>query len=65
MTAELGMHGVTTKFVPRILTADQKQQGVNVYEELCQISSDDTIFLSRVNTDNEFWIYGYDPGTMQ
>jgi hypothetical protein len=30
LTAKLGMHCVTTKFVPRILTADQKQQRVNV-----------------------------------
>jgi hypothetical protein len=34
LTAELGMHHVTAKFVPRILTADQKQQGVNICEEL-------------------------------
>jgi predicted flavoprotein YhiN len=30
MTKELGMHCVAAKFVPRILTADQKQQHVNV-----------------------------------
>jgi hypothetical protein len=34
LTAELGMHHVTAQFVPRILTADQKQQCVNVCEEL-------------------------------
>jgi hypothetical protein len=26
LTAELGMHHVATRFMPRILTADQKQQ---------------------------------------
>jgi len=31
LTEELGMDHVAAKFVPRILTADQKQQRVNVY----------------------------------
>jgi len=38
---ELGMHRVTAKFVPRILTADQKQQHVNICTELCQPASND------------------------
>jgi hypothetical protein len=42
------MHYVATKFAPRILTADQKQQRVNVCEELCKIFSYDATFLSRV-----------------
>jgi hypothetical protein len=64
-TAELGMHCVTDKFVPRILTADQKQQCVSVCEELCQIASDDAIFLSKFFTDDENWMYGYNPETKQ
>jgi hypothetical protein len=43
---------------PRILTADQKQQRVNVCEELRQIASDDATFLSRVITGDESWTYG-------
>jgi hypothetical protein len=34
----------------RFVTADKKQQCVNVGEELCQIASNDAIFLSRVIT---------------
>jgi histone-lysine N-methyltransferase SETMAR len=34
LTEELGMHRVTAKFVPRILTADQKQQRIIVCIEL-------------------------------
>jgi hypothetical protein len=51
------------KFVPRILTADQKQQRVNVCTELLQLASDDETFLSRVITGDESWVYGYDPET--
>jgi hypothetical protein len=50
LTAELGMHHVTAKFVPRILTVDQKQQRVSICEELHQITSDGATFLSRIIT---------------
>jgi len=63
LTEELGMHRVATKFVPRILTADQKQQNVNVCTELRQLASDDETFLSRVITGDESWVNGYDPET--
>jgi len=46
---DLGMHHVAAKFVPRILTADQKQQLVNICIELRQLASDDET-LSRVIT---------------
>jgi len=62
LTEELGMHHVTAKFVPRILTPHQKQQRVNVSTELGQLASDET-FLSRVITGDESWVYGYDPET--
>ena len=45
LTEELGMHRVANKFVPRILTADQKQQRVNVCTEIRQLASDDETFF--------------------
>jgi hypothetical protein len=65
LTAELGMHCVAATFVPRILTGDQKQQHVSVCEALHQTTSNDAIFLSRVITGDESWIYGYYPETKQ
>ena len=56
------MHPVAAKFVPRILTADQKQQRVNVNTELRHLASDDET-LSRAITGDESWVYGYDPET--
>jgi hypothetical protein len=44
---------------------DQKQQRVNVCEDPRQIASDDALFLPRVMTGDESWIYGYDPETKQ
>jgi hypothetical protein len=49
-----------SKFLPRILAADQKQQKVNLCEELCRITSNDATFLLRVITGNESLIYSYD-----
>ena len=63
LTEELGMHRVAAEFEPRIVTADQKQQRVNVCTELRQLASDDETFLSRVINGDESWIYGYDPET--
>jgi len=63
LTEELGMHRVAAKFVPRILTADQKQQRVNVCTVLRQLVSDNETFLSRVINGDESWVYGYDPET--
>jgi len=65
LTEELGKHRVTAKFVPRILTADQKKQHVNVCTELRQLASNDETFLSRVITGDESWVYGYNPETKQ
>jgi len=59
------MHCVATKFVPRIWTADHKQQRVNVCTELRQLASDVETFLSRVITRDESWVYGYDSETKQ
>ena len=60
LTEELGMHRVAAKFVPRNLTADQKQHRVNVCTELRQLASNDETLLSRVITGDESWVYGYD-----
>ena len=65
VTEELGMHRMAAKFVPRILTADQKQQRVNICTELRQLASADEPFLSRVITGDESWVYSYDPETKQ
>jgi hypothetical protein len=61
---KLGMHRVTAKFVPRILTADQKQQHIDVCTELCQLTNNET-YVSRVITCDESWVYSYDPETKQ
>jgi hypothetical protein len=55
------------KFVPRLLTNDQKQRRVNVCLELREQAIKDPIFtsISTIVTGDESWIYDYDPETKQ
>jgi hypothetical protein len=65
LTCYLNMHHIATKFVPRLLTPEQKEHSVAIYQELCQRALDDPTFVSRVITGDEGWVYGYDPETKQ
>jgi len=59
------MRRVTAKFVPRLLTAEQKDDRVSICTDLCDRAQNDPNFMSSANTDDECWIYGYDPETKQ
>jgi hypothetical protein len=41
LTCDLNMHCVAAKFVPRLLTPEQKEHRVAIYQELCQRALDD------------------------
>jgi hypothetical protein len=55
------------KFVPRLLTNDQKQRHINVCLELRETTNEDPTFtrISRIIRGDKSWIYGYDPETKQ
>jgi len=65
LTCDLNMHHVAAKFVPRLLTPEQKEHRVAICQELRQRAVDDPSFMSRVITGDESWVYGYDPETKQ
>ena len=54
------MRHVATKFVPCVLTKDQKANRVNISQELLDHVSIDENFLKTIVTGNEIWVYGYD-----
>ena len=60
LTIKLKMRRVTAKFLPRLLTDDQKANRVRFYQELLDRSDEDGHFLSRIITSDESWVYGYD-----
>jgi len=55
------MKRVSTKFVPQLLTQDQKKQSLIIcYYSREQVGNDPQI-LSKVVIGDETWCYGYDP----
>lgn len=56
---------ISEKFVPRLLTDDQKQQQLKFCMEFQAQVRNDPDFLSKVVTGNKCWIYGKYPETKQ
>jgi hypothetical protein len=59
-------HGrISDKFVPRLLSDDQKIHCISVCREIKQQVRDDPNFISSIITGDETWVFGYDPETKQ
>jgi hypothetical protein len=56
---------IATKFVPRLLTNDQKQQHIYVCLELQEKANEGPAFISRNIAGDGSWIYGYGLETKQ
>ncbi|XP_026827933.1 protein GVQW3-like [Ooceraea biroi] len=63
LAEDLGMSHVTTKYVPRVLTQEQKDFRVEVAEDILESIKKDPELLKRVITGDEMWVYNYDPET--
>jgi len=61
----LNMRHISTRFVLRLLSDDQKALRISVYRELKQQARDHPNFISNIITGDETWMYGYDPETKQ
>jgi hypothetical protein len=51
------MRRIAAKFVPRLLSNDQKEHRVAVCRELKYQAKDDPNFISKVITGDESWVY--------
>ncbi|XP_042243396.1 protein GVQW3-like [Homarus americanus] len=63
LTQDLGMKRVAAKFVPRLLSQEQKEFHAEVAKDLLQTTNNDRHFLKQVITGDESWVYDYDPET--
>jgi histone-lysine N-methyltransferase SETMAR len=61
----LNIRRISAKFVPVLLSDDQKAHRVSVCRELKQHDRDDPNFISNIITGDETWVYGYDTETKQ
>jgi len=59
------MRCISARFVPRLLSDNQKVHRVSVCRELKQQARDVPNFISYIITGDETWVYGYDPETKQ
>jgi histone-lysine N-methyltransferase SETMAR len=57
------MKRVSAKFVPRILTPEQKEQRLSISLELRDRVTSDPNFFQNLITGDKSWVYGYDPET--
>jgi hypothetical protein len=56
----LGMQQVAPKFVPCLLTDEQKQKCLKLSQELFYCANNDKNFLKNIITGDETWVYGCD-----
>ena len=65
LTDDLHMKRVCAKFVPRLLTDDQREQRQTIARDLSERSCEDVQFVKNIVTGDESLVYGYDPETKQ
>ena len=61
LTEKLQMCHVSAKFMPHLLTDDQKENCVDISQEL--LASANENFLKNIITGDEMWVYGFDVET--
>ena len=65
ITEDLGMRKVCAKMIPRLLNDGQKENRVQVCQDILKQLEITPDLLSRVVTGDELWIFEYDPLTKQ
>ena len=65
LAEELHMKRVTAKFVPRLLSEDQRANRLDVCREMKDQLKTDPDSLYKIITGDESWCYGNDPETKQ
>jgi histone-lysine N-methyltransferase SETMAR len=56
---------IAAKFVPRLLSNDQKEHRIALCSELKEQTENDPNFISTIMTGDESWVYRYDSETKQ
>jgi len=63
LTDDLALWRVSVKFVPKLLTMEQKQLCLEVLQDMLEYANSDPEFLNIMTTGDESWVYGYNPET--
>ena len=60
MNKILGMTRVCAKFIPKLLTTEQKDLRSKIAQDNFEMVNDDENVLMKVITGDESWVYGYE-----
>ena len=63
LTSQLKMSHVSARWVPRLLTEEEKQVRVSASMTFLRKVESDSTFLSRIITTDETWVHYYEPRT--
>jgi hypothetical protein len=61
VTENLGMKCISIKFVPKLLTFEQKETQLALVKDLLQCADHDANFMNTLITDDKSLVCGYDP----
>lgn len=65
LTEHLAMTRVCAKFIPKLLSEQQKNLRLEIAQDNLESINSDENLLKKVITGDESWVYGYDPETKQ
>ncbi|RUS78555.1 hypothetical protein EGW08_013698 [Elysia chlorotica] len=57
----LNLNKVSARWVPRLLTADQKKESADCCKHLLRLEANDDLLFQKIVTMDETWIYQFDP----
>jgi hypothetical protein len=60
LSDELNIRRIAVKFVPRLLSSDQKEYRIAIYIELKKQPEKEPNFISNIITSGESWVLVYD-----
>ncbi|UYV69145.1 hypothetical protein LAZ67_6002586 [Cordylochernes scorpioides] len=63
VTKDLDMIRTSSKFVPWILTEEQKEVRMDVCKKMAELTRTDPEWMQKIITGYETWVYQYDPET--
>ena len=63
LTEDLNLQRVSAKFVPKLLTEQQKELRKEIFEDMLNLANHDPKFIKTIITGDETWVYGYNPET--
>ena len=58
LTDNFCLHRTAKKFVPRLITPDQKENHLCVACDMLQCNNANLDFMKKIITEDEFWVYG-------